>query len=63
MATTDTASNDNGIVINCPTCHRTIWEWATCDHGKPPEVVLHGVKAEVVEVEVVKKAKRWGREG
>lgn len=31
--------DDSRIVVNCPTCKRTIWANATCLHGDPPPPV------------------------
>lgn len=45
MSTSRTASmvelaihvdNDRRLVIDCPTCKRTIWNGSTCSHGAVP---------------------------
>jgi hypothetical protein len=32
------SETDLRVVIDCPTCKRTIWNGATCTHGKVPPV-------------------------
>jgi len=44
-------SEETSVVINCPKCFRTIWQWSTCYHGKPPIIK----KKKLTDLEIIEK--------
>jgi hypothetical protein len=55
--------SDSCIVIDCPTCHRTIWDGATCHHGAVPlEPTGNNEDAGVLVVPAPKAGRKGGTE-
>lgn len=46
MATLGIEEPADGIVIDCPVCHRTIWNGTHCYHGHPPPPAVGGPKVD-----------------